>query len=163
MRMYQLENMIQQHDKQAAVEEIVSKFVNKVYFLITVQTTYSRFQVLMAVGMKMTAFWDITPCSLVEVDRRFRGVYCPVRVMMEAALTSETSVYFNKTARHHIPECCHLHTYSRHHYRTGHKNLILNGFTLFDIYHRYQLLAFILCVSYMNVELSIIKVDDTVI
>jgi hypothetical protein len=26
--------------------------------------------------MKMTAFWDVTPCSLVEVDRRFRGVYC---------------------------------------------------------------------------------------
>jgi hypothetical protein len=52
--MYQLENMFQQHDKQAAVEEIVSKFVNKIYFLITVQTTYSRFQVLMAGGMKMT-------------------------------------------------------------------------------------------------------------
>jgi hypothetical protein len=24
----------------------------------------------------MTAFWDIAPCSLVEVDRRFRGAYC---------------------------------------------------------------------------------------
>jgi hypothetical protein len=24
----------------------------------------------------MTGFWDIAPCSLVEVDRRFRGVYC---------------------------------------------------------------------------------------
>jgi hypothetical protein len=21
--------------------------------------------------MKMTAFWDVTPCSLVEVDRRY--------------------------------------------------------------------------------------------
>jgi hypothetical protein len=26
--------------------------------------------------MKMTTFWDIAPCSLVEVDRRFRGAYC---------------------------------------------------------------------------------------
>jgi hypothetical protein len=26
--------------------------------------------------MKTTAFWDIAPCSLVEVDRRFRGAYC---------------------------------------------------------------------------------------
>jgi hypothetical protein len=26
--------------------------------------------------MKMTAFWDIAPCSLVEVDRHFRGAYC---------------------------------------------------------------------------------------
>jgi hypothetical protein len=24
--------------------------------------------------MKITAFWDIPPCSLVEVDRRFRAV-----------------------------------------------------------------------------------------
>jgi hypothetical protein len=26
--------------------------------------------------MKMIAFWDIAPCSPVEVDQRFRGVYC---------------------------------------------------------------------------------------
>jgi hypothetical protein len=26
--------------------------------------------------MKMTVFWDVAPCSLVEVDRRFRGAYC---------------------------------------------------------------------------------------
>jgi hypothetical protein len=32
-----------------------------------------------------TAFWDIAPCSLVGVDRRFSG-----------ASASETSVYFNK-------------------------------------------------------------------
>jgi hypothetical protein len=25
--------------------------------------------------MKATAFWDTVPCSLVEVDRHFRGVY----------------------------------------------------------------------------------------
>jgi hypothetical protein len=30
-----------------------------------------KFQVLTAVSMKMTAFWDIAQCSLVEVDRRF--------------------------------------------------------------------------------------------
>jgi hypothetical protein len=32
-----------------------------------------KFQVLTAASMKMTAFWDIDPCSLVEVDRRFTG------------------------------------------------------------------------------------------
>jgi hypothetical protein len=26
----------------------------------------------------MTGFWDIAPCSLVDVDRRFRGAYCPL-------------------------------------------------------------------------------------
>jgi len=34
------------------------------------------FQVLTAASMNMTAFCNIAPCSLVEVDRRFRGYYC---------------------------------------------------------------------------------------
>jgi hypothetical protein len=33
-----------------------------------------RFHVLKAASMKMTVFWDVAPCSLVEVYRRFRGV-----------------------------------------------------------------------------------------
>jgi hypothetical protein len=51
--------------------------------------------------MKMTAFWDVAPCSLVEVDRRFV-------LMMETVCTSETSVYFYETTRLNIPESCHL-------------------------------------------------------
>jgi hypothetical protein len=35
-----------------------------------------RFHVLTAATMKVTAFWDVEPCSLFEVDRRFRGAYC---------------------------------------------------------------------------------------
>jgi hypothetical protein len=35
-----------------------------------------RFQVLTAASMKMTVFWDVAPCSLVDVYRRFRGTYC---------------------------------------------------------------------------------------
>jgi hypothetical protein len=27
-------------------------------------------------GQKMTVFWDVAPCSFVEIDRRFRGAYC---------------------------------------------------------------------------------------
>jgi hypothetical protein len=34
-----------------------------------------RYQVLTAASMKMTVFWDVAPCSLVEVYRRFRGAY----------------------------------------------------------------------------------------
>jgi hypothetical protein len=34
-----------------------------------------RYQVLMAVSTKVTAFCDIAPCSFVEIDRRFRGAY----------------------------------------------------------------------------------------
>jgi hypothetical protein len=28
------------------------------------------------VRMKMTVFWDVVPCSLVEIHRCFRGAYC---------------------------------------------------------------------------------------
>jgi hypothetical protein len=34
-----------------------------------------RFQIPTAANMKMTAFWDIAPCSFVEEERRFREVY----------------------------------------------------------------------------------------
>jgi hypothetical protein len=48
----------------------------------------------------VTVFWDIAPCSLVEVDRRLRGAYFfhHQGLMMEAASTSETSVYFKEAA-----------------------------------------------------------------
>jgi hypothetical protein len=34
------------------------------------------FQVVMVVSMKVIAFWDVASCHLVEVDWRFRRVYC---------------------------------------------------------------------------------------
>jgi hypothetical protein len=63
--------------------------------------------------MKMTAFCDIAPCSLVEVDRRFRDAYCLYQ--QETVRTSETFVYFNETIRRYFPEGCHfkLFTYLR--------------------------------------------------
>jgi hypothetical protein len=42
---------------------------------------------------KMTVFWDVVPCSLVEFYRLFTGDYCiHHQGMMEAGSTSETSV-----------------------------------------------------------------------
>jgi hypothetical protein len=35
-----------------------------------------RFEVLTAVIMKDTVFWNVTPCSLVEVYQRSGGAYC---------------------------------------------------------------------------------------
>jgi hypothetical protein len=55
----------------------------------------------------MTAFWDIAPRSLVDVDRRFRGL------VLETVRSSETSVYFNETTLSCMPEDCHLHTRRR--------------------------------------------------
>jgi hypothetical protein len=52
----------------------------------------------------MTVFWDIPPCSLIEVDRRFRSAYCLhhqgddlIALKMEAVSTPETSVNFYQT------------------------------------------------------------------
>jgi hypothetical protein len=28
------------------------------------------------ISMKMAVFWNVAPCSLVDIDRRFRGTYC---------------------------------------------------------------------------------------
>jgi hypothetical protein len=70
------------------------------------------FQVLAVTSMKITAFWDTAPCSLVEVNRCFRGEYCLhhasiVALTTQAVLTSET-VYFNDTTRRYIAEGVHL-------------------------------------------------------
>jgi hypothetical protein len=35
-----------------------------------------RFQVLPAASMKFRVFWDVAPCSHVEIYRRFRDAYC---------------------------------------------------------------------------------------
>jgi hypothetical protein len=47
--------------------------------------------------MKMTVFWDVAPCSLVEVSLL-------IALMMEAESTSETSVNFYQTTRRNNPE-----------------------------------------------------------
>jgi hypothetical protein len=44
--------------------------------LLNTNPIYVRFQVLTAASMKIRTFWDIAPCGLVVVDRRFRSVYC---------------------------------------------------------------------------------------
>jgi hypothetical protein len=41
--------------------------------LMSNKPIYVRFQVLTATSIKMAVFWDVAPCSLVDIDR---GVYC---------------------------------------------------------------------------------------
>jgi hypothetical protein len=71
---------------------------------------YVRFQVLTAASVKMTVFWDVTLCSLVEVYRRFRAACClpAIALTMEEACSSETSVNFYQTTRRIIPKDSHL-------------------------------------------------------
>jgi hypothetical protein len=68
-------------------------------------------------SLKMTVFWNVGPCSLVDTDRRIRGAYCLtyslIALMLEAVRTSGTSVSFYQTTRPNIPDDSHLHTRRR--------------------------------------------------
>jgi hypothetical protein len=52
------------------------------------------------------AFWDIAPCSLVEVDRRFRGTFCLHQQGPWWWRQYLTHLYFYETTRRYIPEGC---------------------------------------------------------
>jgi hypothetical protein len=54
--------------------------------------------------MRVAVFWNVAPCSLAETDRRFRGDYFLIDLMMEALRTCETSVDFYETTRSNIPQ-----------------------------------------------------------
>jgi hypothetical protein len=65
-----------------------------------------RFQVLLATSMKMVVFWVFAPCSLMDIDQRFRGVYClhnQGALVMEAVSCSETLVNIHQITRRNIP------------------------------------------------------------
>jgi hypothetical protein len=79
------------------------------------------FEVLTPVGMKISIFWDITPCSLLKVNRRYgetsppsSGSNKPSKIPPHSASqlllrSSETSVHFHQTTRRYIPEDITLH------------------------------------------------------
>jgi hypothetical protein len=80
------------------------------------------FEVLTAVVMKSNIFWDITPCSPLQVNRHFGGTYrlhlfclpsaftlvsCSAyssTLKIEAICSSETSVHFHRTIRRYVLE-----------------------------------------------------------
>jgi hypothetical protein len=79
-----------------------------------------RLQVLTATSMKVTVFLDVAPCSLIEIHKYFRGVYCLhglgdelIPLKMKAVDISKASVSFYETTRRNIPEDNHLHTRRR--------------------------------------------------
>jgi hypothetical protein len=62
------------------------------------------FQVLTAASMKMALIWIVAPCSLVK----FTDVSEVLTLMMEAEITSETSVNFYQITRRNDPKDSHL-------------------------------------------------------
>jgi hypothetical protein len=78
------------------------------------QRSYFGFEVLTAVVMKTTLFWDITPCSSFKFNRRFGGTY---RLHLQGRRISRARnqhegdrkqslmpVDFQRTTRRYIPE-----------------------------------------------------------
>jgi hypothetical protein len=55
----------------------------------------------------MAVFWDVVPCSLVEIYGRLKGACC---LHYQGTLTS---VNFYQTTRRNIPEGSYLHTRRR--------------------------------------------------
>jgi hypothetical protein len=71
-------------------------------------------QVLTAASMEIAVFWDVAPCSLVEIYLRFRDAYC---------LNHQISFY--ETTQRSIPEDSHLHTRRREHLKLHKSSLSL--------------------------------------
>jgi hypothetical protein len=88
--------------------------------------------------LNMIAIWVVTRCSLVQVNRRFRGACC---VHRQGAFSSEISVNFYQTTQRNIEENDHLLTHQS-------KNL------------KYRLhIKSLLCFQYLHV-LTRSKMDD---
>jgi len=61
------------YDKCISVFNFILKGTNFCSFVSTALN--SRHEVLMMVTMKITGFWHVTPCSLVEVYQHFSGIF----------------------------------------------------------------------------------------
>jgi hypothetical protein len=61
-------------------------------------------------NLKMIAFWDIPLCTVIEVNRRFRGAYCVHQQ--------------GETTRRYIAEGYHLHTRRRENLKSHRNNLL---------------------------------------
>jgi hypothetical protein len=88
-----------------------------VLFLLEQVTIHVGFEVLTAVIMKSTIFWNITPCIPLSVNRRFGETYrlhllsrwflaqlIFSAMKMEAICSSETLVATQRTTRRYNPE-----------------------------------------------------------
>jgi hypothetical protein len=49
---------------------------NLLHVCLWVAYIFLTFHVLTAASMKLRIFWDVLPCFLLNIDRRFRGSYC---------------------------------------------------------------------------------------
>jgi hypothetical protein len=85
-----------------------TKYCNNLIYKVGIWTVeIVRFQVLTAASMKITVFWDVALCSLVEIDWCFRGAsgHCPD---VGGSKHHEMSFSFCETIWCNIPEDSHV-------------------------------------------------------
>jgi hypothetical protein len=75
--------------------------------------------------MKISVLWDVAPCCLVDIDRRFRGAYC-LHYKGEAVSSSETSVSIYQITRRNIPEDSHVRPEELFEYNSGFVVIVLS-------------------------------------
>jgi hypothetical protein len=103
------------------------------FFMQKTAVSNTRFygpQLTAKLSVKMRAFWDIAPCSLV-------GVHRFIALMMEAVRTSDTTGYSNETTRRYVPRGYHFHTRCRENLKSH--IAITNDATQLHRHHSYNL------------------------
>jgi hypothetical protein len=68
---------------------------------------------------KKAAFWDVVPCSLIEVDQRFKGSYC----LWNVGLLQDYKMLYRRK--------CHLHTHCCENLKSHRISIICNFCVLF--------------------------------
>jgi hypothetical protein len=62
-------------EHEISVPEFISKSDCVFFVILRTYITKVRFQIISATRVKVAAFWDVTPCSLVGNGRCFREAY----------------------------------------------------------------------------------------
>jgi hypothetical protein len=72
-----------------------------------INSFYVGFEVLTAVVLKSTIFWDMTPCSPLSFNGRFGGTY-RIRLNMERTIPTERPPLFGEIVPIFADRGCHV-------------------------------------------------------
>jgi hypothetical protein len=79
------------------INNLLNIFIDGLSLKINLTFDLVRFQVLTATSMKMAVLWDVAPCSLVEIDQRFRGDSCLHHQGYRSATSQKTAIFEHST------------------------------------------------------------------
>jgi hypothetical protein len=105
------------HSRKTHFQNTQTYIIFPLNFPTTLDSSFHRYvalELLTAVTRKITVYWDVTPCCLINMYRRFKE---NLWIITEAGGSSETFVRIHQTVRHHRPENDLIHnhkTYLQH-------------------------------------------------